>query len=105
MGIVQGFLARLLPALLMAAGVTLVAAGLLSYTAPPVIGEDAQPPAVGSTSRPSATPRRPTLTPGPSAEATPSPTPEPAPVATRIRIPALRIDLAVVSSQIDPVGN
>ena len=108
MVVLQRFLARLLPAALMAGGVTLVAAGLLSYTAPPVIGEDAQPspPVIGGgapqqTARPTATPAG---TPDPGATPTPEPTPTP-PAATRIRIRYWDIDLPIISGAFDPPGN
>jgi hypothetical protein len=90
---------RLLPALLTAAGVTLLAAGLLTYTTP-VAAEPvttASPSAVPTaTPAPTATPLI-TLPPLASAPpATPSPTPDPDRVATRIRIVALDIDLPVI---------
>ncbi len=87
---------RLVPALLTAAGVGLIAAGLLSYT-DPVAAIDPSPSA-----SPTATP-----TPSPSASASPdvsvSPSPSPSPdasperaTATRIVIAPLRIDLPVI---------
>jgi len=102
---------RLLPALLTALGVTLIAAGLMTYGA-----VDGQPVAVASPmTSPSASPAaspaasgspssRPTESsspepgsPAPTADASPSPTPPPADrVATRVVVPALGIDLPVV---------
>jgi hypothetical protein len=90
---------RLLPALLTASGVMLVAAGLLSYTGPVEAGVP-----------PSASPTPVVVTPAPSPSATasvapsPSVTPSDSPspsvpadrVATRVVVPALRIDLPVV---------
>ncbi len=88
---------RFLPALLTAAGVTMLAAGLLTYTA-------------SSAAEPTPSPRPttgPTADPTPSAlitlppEGTPSPpsatpTADPDRVATRVRIAALDIDLPVI---------
>lgn len=87
---------RLLPALLTAAGVTMLAAGLLTYTTP----VDAGP---GVTSRPSATPGAQaspslrTLPPVASAPPSAAPSIDPDRVATRIRIAALDIDLPIVA--------
>ncbi len=90
---------RLLPALLTAAGVTLVAAGLLSYTGPADAGFSPAPSAaVVLSPAPSAVPASPspggaTSSPGPSA----SPSGFPADrVATRVVIPVLKIDLPIV---------
>jgi hypothetical protein len=88
---------RLLPALLTASGVTLLAAGLLTYTTPVA----AEPTAIASPSptptvRPTPSPRI-TLPPLASAvPPTPTPTPDPNRVATRVRIAALDIDLPIV---------
>ncbi|HYH92721.1 MAG TPA: sortase [Candidatus Saccharimonadales bacterium] len=93
---------RLLPALLTAFGVTLLAAGLLSYTTP-VAAEGVDPPTATPTTTvaPTETPRI-TLPPLASA-APPSPTatPDVDAVATRVRIAALDIDLPVV----EPTGS
>lgn len=88
---------RLLPALLTAMGVTLLAAGLLTYTTP--VAAEAAPTPV-----PTATPTiAPTPSPlitlpplGSAPPATPTPTPDPDRVATRVRIAALDIDLPVI---------
>jgi hypothetical protein len=89
---------RLLPAALTAAGVTLIAAGLLSYP-----GNAATPPPDASveptivSAQPSATARLPTLPPinaSPSPSAFPPLNPER--VATRVVIEALGIDLPVI---------
>jgi hypothetical protein len=88
--------ARLLPALLTAAGVTLVVAGLLSYTDPAEAGPVA-----------SATPAVPTPAATAATVPTPSPGGSPSPsvpadrVATRVQIPALRVDLPIIK-QPDP---
>lgn len=88
---------RIFPAILTAAGVTMLAAGLLSYTAPVA----AEPAATATASvlptvEPSASPRL-TLPPlGSAAPPTPTPTADPDRVATRVRIAALDIDLPVI---------
>ena len=89
---------RVLPALLTASGVTLLAAGLLSYI-PPVAAEPAptRPPATASPSAaatPSALITLPPLgsLPPPSA----SPSADPDRVATRVRVAALDIDMPIV---------
>ncbi|HEX8939459.1 MAG TPA: sortase [Candidatus Limnocylindrales bacterium] len=90
---------RLLPALLTASGVALLAAGLLGYTGPAAAGD-----------APGSSPAAPTvlpLTPTPSAASTPSASPtasgSPSPSAggrhaSRVVVPALAIDLPVVAS-------
>ena len=91
------FRSRLLPAVLTAGGVTLLAGGLLTYTVP----VDAEPVATPSP-RPSpvavVTPSpRVTLPPlGSPTPAPPSPSPDPERVATRVRIAALDIDLPII---------
>jgi len=89
---------RFLPALLTASGVTLLAAGLLSYTQP-VAAEPAltPPPATASpTAAPTPTPLI-TLPPlGSAAAPSATPTADPDRVATRVRIAALDIDMPVV---------
>lgn len=101
--------ARLAPAALTAAGVTLVAAGLLSYADPAAVSTGSpSPTAIGAL--PSATPTV-TATASPSgAAASPSPSGSgaaPSPslstrIATRVAIPALGIDLPVVRPPRDP---
>jgi sortase (surface protein transpeptidase) len=91
---------RILPALLTAAGVTLLAAGLLTYTTPVEAGP--APSASSSTGAPSPTAEasptaRITLPPLASLPPpTATPTTDPDRVATRVRIAALDIDLPVV---------
>ena len=99
---------RLLPAALTAAGVTLVAAGLLTWTRPVTAGSPIPTPD-GATARPAATRLAiPTLGTAPSRGSgnlyteTPAPSPTPTTrVATRVVVPALRIDLPVVLQPAD----
>jgi hypothetical protein len=95
---------RILPALIIAAGVTLVAAGLLTYLSPPT---DGLSPATPSPTAVAVSPTpRPTPTPSPSATAeliTPAPTP--AALATRVVVPALEIDLPIVAGDLRVPGN
>ena len=93
---------RLLPAVLTAAGVTFLAAGLLSYTTPAQAGPGASP-TPDPTGTVAATPV-PLITLPPLGSALPSANPS-APtdrVATRVRIAALGIDLPVVKPPSDP---
>ena len=90
---------RLIPAVMTAVGVVLVAAGLLSYTNPATAGSPLGTPA--GTLAPG--PATPSLAPSPSPVGTATPTgstPEPSPaevaVATRVVVPALAIDLPVI---------
>jgi hypothetical protein len=98
---------RLLPALVTAAGVVLLTAGLLSYQDPPQAAALA-PSAAPSTepSGPVAQTPRPSLPPiptgAPFASATPSGSATAVRVASRVVVPALRIDLAVVRPPDDP---
>jgi hypothetical protein len=98
---------RLLPALLTAAGVVLLMVGLLSYQDPPqavALAPSADPSA--GPSGPAVQTPRPSLPPiptgGPSASAVPSPDPGATRVASRVVVPALRIDLPVVRPPGDP---
>jgi hypothetical protein len=106
---------RLLPALVTAAGVTLLVAGLLTYQDTPEAA--ALVPSADPTGAPSAAPSPastpaatepplPSLLPlptlSPSAPPTPRPSPAVARVATRVVVPALRIDLPVVRPPDDP---
>jgi hypothetical protein len=92
---------RLLPALVTAAGVALLAAGLLSYQSPPeaVAIVPSQPPASAAAPSPSLIPI-PSLAPEGSPAATATPPADR--VATRVAVPALRIDLPVVRPPDDP---
>ncbi|HUP55743.1 MAG TPA: hypothetical protein VM408_09575 [Methylomirabilota bacterium] len=89
--------ARLLPALLTAGGVTLLAAGLMTYTVP-VAAEPIRTPSPSPTAVAVATPSpRITLPPiGSPTPAPPTPSPDPDRVATRVRIAALDIDLPII---------
>jgi hypothetical protein len=91
---------RILPALLTAVGVTLLAAGLLSYTEPVDAGPGATPSATPIAIVPTPVPTpSPLITLPPIASATPAtPTASALPegVATRIRIAALDIDMPVI---------
>jgi hypothetical protein len=94
---------RVLPALLTAAGVTALAAGLLTYTGLAVGVEPSPPASPAAVPSPAASLAPPA---SPSVEVPPSPSPAPssAPadrVATRVVIPALGIDLPIVK----PVPN
>jgi len=85
---------RVLPAVLTALGVTMLAVGLLSYTTPVEAGPLDSP--AQATDLPSPSPRI-TLPPiGSAPPATASPTFPADRVTTRVRIPALRVDLPVV---------
>jgi len=94
----RSFRDRILPAVLTAAGVALLAAGLLSYTGSAVAadpGASAAPSEIAFD--PSVGLALPTLPPpGGSASALPSPSPGGKAVATRVVIEALGIDLPVV---------
>jgi hypothetical protein len=91
------FRTRLLPAVLTAGGVTLLAAGLLTYTVP-VAAEPVFTPSPRPTASPVATPSPLiTLPPiGSPTPAPPSPSPDPNRVATRVRVASLDIDLPVI---------
>lgn len=89
---------RLLPALLTAGGVTLLAAGLLTYTVP-VAAEPAPTPSPIPTVAVVTPSPSPQITLPPIGSATPAPatpTPDPDRVATRIRIASLGIDLPII---------
>src|SRR5436190_4604013 len=117
---------RLVPGILTALGVTFLAAGLLSYTQPATAEPGATPtPAVTGQADVVATPSPlitlPPLDPGPSSSLSPSSSPSPRitplPIAsapstpgpvpkgrkvTRVRVPALDIDLPVIISTVVP---
>jgi hypothetical protein len=108
---------RLLPAVLTASGVSLLAAGLLTYGTPAqAIAPSPSPvasmaPPASPTLLPFPTPGAspaasggPTLLPLPTPGASPAASPSPAPdlVATRVVVPALKIDLPVVRPPNDP---
>jgi len=90
---------RLLPAALTAAGISLLGAGLLTYGTPAQATTPSPSPVTSSA--PSASPTLlPFPTPGASAAASASPAA--ARVATRVVVPALRIDLPVMRPPNDP---
>jgi len=97
---IRSFFTRLIPALLMALGVVIITAGLLSYGDPANAGVMPSPsPSDGSLGpAPSVSLGIPTDAPSssPGASVAPSPPGGPA-VATRIVIPALQIDLPIVA--------
>jgi len=93
--------ARLLPAFVTAAGVALLAAGLLSYQDPAEAVAGATPPAPPATALPTPSPLAiPSLRPAGSPD--PSASPLATRVATRVVVPALRIDLPVIKPPNDP---
>ncbi|MHB8892582.1 MAG: sortase domain-containing protein [Candidatus Limnocylindrales bacterium] len=103
---------RLLPAFVTAMGVVLVTAGLFSYADPATAGTAVvEPPTIETlapTEEPTATIEVASPSAGPSASASADPSPTPTPttfvgraVATRVVIPALRIDLPVVKGNAD----
>ena len=94
---------RLLPALLAAGGVVLLASGLITVAQPATAGDDVLLPT------PSAAVATPTPTPAATGSAGPSEPPLPTPsasaevaVASRVVIPALKIDLPVVAQTYGP---
>ena len=111
----ERFRSRLLPALLTALGVTLLAAGLLTYTTPvaaePGATATAEPIAIATPrstqapllTLPPLTTAAPTTSASPSPSASPSASPSPGidRVATRVRIAALDIDLPIVKGTND----
>jgi hypothetical protein len=94
---------RLLPALVTAAGVALLVAGLLTYQDPPeavAVAPSAAPSAGATEPAPPSLLPLPTL--APSASPASSSGPVAARVASRVVVPALRIDLPVVRPPNDP---
>lgn len=90
---------RFLPALLTAAGVTLLAAGLLTYTTPVTATDPGLASPRPSPTAPAASTPTPLITLPPLESAgppTPSPSADPDRVATRVRITALDIDMPVI---------
>jgi Sortase domain len=88
---------RLIPALLAALGVSLIAAGLLSYSSPVDATPSASdvPPTIEASPGPSSLLTFPPF-PGSSTAASPGTSPGKTPVATRVVVPALDIDLPVI---------
>jgi len=101
---IRSFLDRLLPALIAAGGVALLAAGLMTVIDPAAAQAELEAsPSVAAalpTPSPSASP---SVSPSSSAEASPSPSGSPAPaVASRVVVPALKIDLPIVAQSFGP---
>lgn len=98
---------RILPALITAGGVTLVAAGLLSYMAPPIAGEAPTPTATIVAASATASPSPTGSATGTLPPATPSASPSPAStaVATRVVVARAGIDLPIVASDLRVPGN
>jgi hypothetical protein len=100
-------LGRLLPAVITAAGVALVVAGLLTWTDPSLVGSVSTPsPTAVVAPSPAAPTARPTLRPipsiGPAGSASPAPSPSlSTAVATRVVVPALGIDLPAIKAPSD----
>ena len=93
---------RILPALLAAGGVVLIASGLLTVAEPASAGDDVLLPTPLATASP-------TPSPGPSGSVGPSASPGPTPspgagvsVASRVVVPALKIDLPIVAQSYGP---
>jgi hypothetical protein len=96
-GLAEPVRTRLLPALLTAIGVTLLAAGALSVTTPVTADAQATPtPAASGLSGPTGSVPVISIPPLGSGEPSASPSIPPDRVATRVRIAALRIDLPVI---------
>ena len=92
---------RLLPALVTAAGIALLAAGLLTYQDPPEATAVAATATPSPTSQPAPS-RLPLGSLAPPGSPAPSSGPTAARAATRVVVPALRIDLPVVRPPADP---
>ncbi len=99
----RSFLDRLVPALIAAGGVALLAAGLMTVLDPAAAQAEIEAsPSVVATPTPSPSPR-PSGSPTPSPEVSPSPSGSPLPaVASRVVVPALKIDLPVVAQSFGP---
>jgi Sortase domain len=100
----RSFMDRLVPALIAAGGVALLAAGLMTVLDPAAAQAElaADPSVAAASPTPSPSPR-PSGSASPSPEASPSPSGSPAPaVASRVVVPALKIDLPVVAQSFGP---
>ncbi|HEY8168277.1 MAG TPA: sortase [Candidatus Limnocylindrales bacterium] len=101
---IRSFVDRLLPAVIAAGGVALLAAGLLTVLDPAAVQAelDASPSvAVASRSPAPTASAAPSDSPSPSASASPSGGPEPS-IASRVVVPALDIDLPIVAQSFGP---
>ena len=99
----RSFLDRLVPALIAAGGVALLAAGLMTVLDPAAAQAEIEAsPSVVATPTPSPS-ARPSGSPTPSPEVSPSPSGSPLPAAaSRVVVPALKIDLPVVAQSFGP---
>lgn len=100
MPLLRRIIERLAPALLAAGGVVVIASGLVTLAEPAAAGDDVllPSPSIVATPTPSPAPSG-----SPDASATEAPTPSPAlAVASRVVIPALKIDLPIVSQRYGP---
>src|SRR4051794_27782766 len=95
MSLLDSIRGRLAPSLLTAAGVTLVVAGLLSYTDPAEAGP-LPTPSPSSQQTAAATPAPSAAAPSPSGDASASPGVPANRLSTRIQIPAMKIDLPII---------
>jgi hypothetical protein len=101
---IRSLLDRLLPALIAAGGVALLAAGLMTVLDPSAAQAEieASPSVAAASPTPSPSPP-PSDAPSPSIAASPSPSGSPEPsVASRVVVPALRIDLPIVAQSFGP---
>jgi hypothetical protein len=100
----RSFVDRLLPAVIAAGGVALLAAGLMTVLDPAAAQAeiDASPSTAVASPTPAPSPS-PSVSPSPSAEPSPSPSGSPAPaLASRVVVPALKIDLPVSAQSFGP---
>jgi Sortase domain len=90
---------RLVPAVLTAVGVSLLAAGILAFTGPAAAMAPGPSPTAGASTDPSASaiPSQSSASPGPRDGSSSEPSASPRRVATRVVVPALRIDLPVIA--------
>jgi hypothetical protein len=101
---IRSFVDRLLPALIAAGGVALLAAGLMTAVDPAAAQAEleASPSVAVATATPAAS-ASPSHGPTPSIEASPSPSGSPGPaIASRVVVPAMNIDLPIVAQSFGP---
>ena len=94
---------RLLPAILTAVGVSLIAGGLLTYTGAVEPAPSPEPTDIPATAPPPPSVALPTIPPPGTAAPIPSPSIAADRVATRVVVPALKIDLPIVKGPPDKV--
>lgn len=105
--LVRALRSRLLPAILTATGVSLIAGGLLTYTgAAELTPPPSESPVIIGGASPSPSPSivLPSIPPSASPSIAPSPTPVVDRVATRVVVPALKIDLPVIRPRGGPTA-